>query len=216
MQRVNTQRTAISPRGGFTAVPAIRAAFRYLGAFHHARCSGLVLVLSTWISRTLDSGRAVQRDGREGRSPATDLPVGRNSTVIPNNYLQLGREARRILAYERERCIRVAAPVRRWSAGTWSCERNPPEFRLQGGPSSLEIARSRTDTYTRPSARNHPLRSPSFRRMTFRLSSRAHPRRSPPLAGALMPPPNSHSVALRVHRNSGSARNRDSMIVAWE
>lgn len=46
----------------------------------------------------------------------------------------------------------------------------PPAFRLQGGLPSLDTARSRTDTYTRPSACNHPPRSPSFPRMTFRLS----------------------------------------------
>lgn len=75
---------------------------------------------------------AVRRDGAEGRSPATNLPVGRNSTVIPNNYLQLGRQARRILAYERETRPCAGAPVRRWSAGTWwswSCERSPTRAR---------------------------------------------------------------------------------------
>lgn len=130
---------------------------------------------SAWISRAVDGGR-VRREGTRGRSPATNLPVERNSTVIPNNYLQLGREARRILAYGRE--TRPCAGSRRPTAvGRYlTCERethpNPP-FRLQGGPSSLDAARSRTDTYTRPSARNHPPRSPSFRRMTFRLSFRA-------------------------------------------
>jgi len=61
----------------------------------------------------------------------------------------------------------------------------PPAFRLQGGLPSLDTTRSRTDTYTRPSACNHPPRSPSFSRMTFRLSCCAGPgtgsRRTPPV-----------------------------------
>lgn len=43
---------------------------------------------------------ALARDGRASacpRSPATNLLVGRNSTVIPNNYLQLAREAKAFL-----------------------------------------------------------------------------------------------------------------------
>lgn len=61
----------------------------------------------------------------------------------------------------------------------------PLTFRLQGGLPSLDTTRSRTDTYTRPSACNHPSRSPSFPRMTFRLSCCASPgpgaRRTPPV-----------------------------------
>lgn len=50
----------------------------------------------------------------------------------------------------------------------------PSAFRLQGGLPSLDTARSRKDTYTRLSACNHPPRSPSFPRMTFRLSCPAY------------------------------------------
>lgn len=120
-------------------------------------------------------------------SPATNSLVGRNSTVIPNNYLQLGREAKAFLH------TRVCA--RRLLSGYTSAralpERGPrssgpPAFRLQGGLPSLDTTRSRTDTYTRPSACNHPPRSPSFPRMTFRLSCCAGAelgaRRTPPVA----------------------------------
>lgn len=111
------------------------------------------------------------------RSPATNLLVGRNSTVIPNNYLQLGREAKTFL-HTRVRARRLQSgyiwPSPAAERGPRSS--GPPAFRLQGGLPSLDTTRSRTDTYTRPSACNHPPRSPSFPRMTFRLSCCAGPR----------------------------------------
>lgn len=64
-------------------------------------------------------------------------------------------------------CLVIPGPGQREKGPRSS---GPPAFRLQGGLPSLDTTRSRTDTYTRPSACNHPPRSPSFPRMTFRLS----------------------------------------------
>lgn len=86
---------------------------------------------------------AVRRDGTQGRSPATNLPVGRNSTVIPNNYLQLGREARRILAYGRETHTRSCAGSRPTVVGrylTRSSERGThPSFEPAVSPAGRSV-----------------------------------------------------------------------------
>jgi len=71
-------------------------------------------------------------------------------------------------------CLVISGPNPAAERGPRSS--GPPAFRLQGGLPSLDTTRSRTDTYTRPSACNHPPRSPSFPRMTFRLSCCTDPR----------------------------------------
>ncbi|KYN20236.1 hypothetical protein ALC57_07140, partial [Trachymyrmex cornetzi] len=117
-------------------------------------------------------------------------PMENKSTVINKsqrkaNATYSGRYAALNLAEKpRHSCIREYARVGFClviSGPSPAAERGPrslgpPAFRLQGGLPSLDTTRSRTDTYTRPSACNHPPRSPSFPRMTFRLSCCAGPR----------------------------------------
>jgi len=71
---------------------------------HKLRCLGafrrIVRGPSPRISRVVDARERFSRNGTEGccvLSPATNLLVGQNSTVIPNNYLQVGREAKAFL-----------------------------------------------------------------------------------------------------------------------
>lgn len=84
------------------------------------------------ISQAVDAGERLSRDGGAATcpgSPATNLLVGRNSTVIPNNYLQLGREAKAFLH------TRVCA--RRLLSGyTWPAGEGPAEF----GPACISPA----------------------------------------------------------------------------
>lgn len=107
------------------------------------------------------------------RSPATN---SRRSNEIQLSFritiYNSAEKPRRILAYESTAHVGLPfpslclGPERRNPRSFGS----PPVFRLQGGPPSLDIVRSRADTYTRPLTCNHPPGPPSFFRMTFRLS----------------------------------------------
>ena len=100
-----------------------------------SQCVSLKRAPSSRISRAVDAEERSSRDGTEGtaaRSPATNLLVGRNSTVIPNNYLQLGREAKTFL-HTRVRAHRLL------SGYIWTqpcCGERPAEF----GPACISPA----------------------------------------------------------------------------
>lgn len=88
---------------------------------------------SSRISRAVDARQRPSRDGTAAcpGSPATNLLAGRNSTVIPNNYLQLGQEAKAFL-HTRVRARRLL------SGYTWPgpAGEGPAEF----GPACISSA----------------------------------------------------------------------------
>jgi len=90
------------------------------------------LVLVFRESSTQKSGLREMEQRAAARSSATNLLIGRNSTVIPNNYLQLGREAKTFL-HTRVRARRLL------SGYIWTqpcCGERPAEF----GPACISPA----------------------------------------------------------------------------